>query len=406
MVSDAPAYYLLDLKAVPEEVWTCRSTASQWFEGCASAGKEGFPANSLGRRSLPSCPAWMQAERCLAYVIYNVAFNIVPFSTPLVLLLRLVKPYPKLRHLLGLAALQVLLVLVYPGQWRKLLRLLRGGRRSTAKAVAAGDAGPASKAFVKQQLDVNFEMERHNHYYFGTKWILPRSIVERQDSMAPSILCMTPHGLLPFGTSACVSKVFGGRATQWAAAPILFKLPGGARHLLRSLGCFPAGKSGILQCLEEGDHAGVILDGIPGMFCNAKPGGDQELWLLQRKAIVAIALQAGAPIVPAYCFGTTDCCKIVDPLFGLLKHLSTQLDISLTPFLGRWWLPFGPPARVPLLMCFGDPIDCPKLPEGLPKAQVQAAVERKHAELLEAYTEIFNTHKAAYGCPEAKLSFV
>merc|ERR1711862_168703 len=100
-------------------------------------------------------------------------------------------------------------------------------------------------------------------------------------------------------------------------------------------------------------------------------------------AVVAIALQAGAPIIPGFCFGTTDACTVVDPFFGILRYLSTWLDISLTPWLGRWWIPFGPPARVPLLMCFGDPILCHTLPEGLSKQEVQAAVDEKHAELLE-----------------------
>mmetsp|Transcript_68308 Transcript_68308/g.197915 ORF Transcript_68308/g.197915 Transcript_68308/m.197915 type:complete len:161 (+) Transcript_68308:2-484(+) len=160
-----------------------------------------------------------------------------------------------------------------------------------------------------------------------------------------------------------------------------------------------------MDCLAAGDHAGLVLDGIPGMFHGTNASGDEELWLLQRKAICAIALQAQCPIIPAYCFGVNDLWRVVDPLCGLLRAISTRLDVSLTPFFGRFWLPFGPPARRPLLMCFGDPIQCSRSrPAG--EAVTSAEVDAKHHELLEAYRKVFDTHKAAYGRPEARLTFV
>merc|ERR1712224_1134656 len=106
-------------------------------------------------------------------------------------------------------------------------------------------------------------------------------------------------------------------------------------------------------------------------------------------------MQAGAPIIPGYCFGTTDTAYVVDPLGGLLKWLSIRFDVSLTPFFGRWWLPFGPPARRPLLMCYGDPVECPKPPADISKQELQKLIDLKHAELLQAYKTIFDTHKAA-----------
>jgi len=128
--------------------------------------------------------------------------------------------------------------------------------------------------------------------------------------------------------------------------------------------------------------------------------------LLQRKAICKIALQAGCPIIPAYCFGAGDLWRIVDPFGGLLRRLSTWLNVSLTPFFGRGWVPFGPPARRPLVMCFGEPVPGSRLPTTGGAAAIQGAVDAKHAELLEAYKKLFDTHKAAYGRPDAKLIFV
>lgn len=218
--------------------------------------------------------------------------------------------------------------------------------------------------------------------------------------MPASIIAMTPHGLIPWGQSGASSKVFGGRTSRWGAAPILFNVYG-MRDILKKYGCYPAGKKGIIDCLAGGDNTLLELDGIAGMFCKR-----DQLYLLQRKAICAIALQAGAPIIPAFCFGATEPCRIVDPTFGILRWFSIRFDIALTPWLGRWWIPFGPPARRPMTMCFGDPIPCEKLPEDTDKNVRQAAVDAKHIELLQAYQRIFDTHKTAYGQADAKLTFV
>lgn len=263
----------------------------------------------------------------------------------------------------------------------------------------------ASQKCMRFMLDELFELDRLNHWYFSTRWILPRSIVRQGDLMPPAILCVVPHGVLPLGVSAAVSRVLGGRLARFAAAPVLFKV-WGISKFLKKLGTYPAGKQGVVECLRAGDHAGLLLDGIPGMFHSAGPHGDEALWLQQRKAICAIALQAGAPIVPAYCFGQSELWRVVDPLAGLLKRLSTWLDVSLTPFFGRWWLPFGPPARRPLLLCFGDPIPCGRPAAATGTRVSPAEVDAKHQELLEAYRQIFDTHKAAYGRPRAKLTIV
>jgi len=247
-------------------------------------------------------------------------------------------------------------------------------------------------------------VERPNLDYFGTTWVFPRSIKESHGKLPPSILCFTPHGVSPWGMSAAMYRLLS-NMVRFGAAPIFFKVPV-IKGWLKRLGVFQAGKAGIVKCLNAGDNAGLLLDGIPGMFCGGKSRGDEELFLSSRKPVCAIALQVGCPLIPGYCFGTNEACRVFDPLFGLLRWASTKLDISLTPWFGRWWIPFGPPARRPMVMCLGDPIPCEKLPwDKLSEKERMVAVDAKHAQLLEAYRKIFDTHKAAYGCPNAKLTF-
>ena len=95
------------------------------------------------------------------------------------------------------------------------------------------------------------------------------------------IICIAPHNVLPWGNTGAFSKLFGNRTTVWAAAPILFKIPL-LRPILERYGTFSANKKGILKALSDGYNVGVVLDGIAGMFCEAKLG-HEELYLRARK---------------------------------------------------------------------------------------------------------------------------
>lgn len=398
------AYYMLDLQKVPAKTWTVESELRDWIECCRTAGPEGFAPRSLGR--LGPCPLWIQVERSLFYPLYFLAMNVLPFSFPAMPILRLLGAFPSFRQMGLLAFLQVFLMRLQFGYLAKLLGRIHGGKpRGTGRKTIPEAPGVSKRNWpcIKQHLDEMFGLERQNQVYFSTKFVLPRSIVKEGEDLPPTLVLIAPHGVLPLSLSGALSRVLGGRATRFGAAPVLFKI-WGISKLLRRLGMYPACKEGMLKCLAGGDNSGLILDGIPGMFHATRPNGDEELYLLKRKAACSIALQAGCTIVPAYSFGTNEIWRVVDPFFGLLRYLSTRLDISFTPFFGRGWVPFGPPARRPLVLCFGDPIRCDR-PAGGDRPS-QQEVDAKHAEVLEGFRRVFDTHKAAYGRPNAQLHFV
>lgn len=398
-----PEYYMLELRKVPLRSWTATSPFDDWLSLCEVAGQGGFPPGTLSR--LPRCSFWVQLERCVNFPLGILTTRVLPFTTPLLFVLRVFSPVPSFRHLTAVVVLQLLLGRLYMNWWRQLLRWIWVPRDQVKDSRSlSGNLGD-SNTLMKYHLDSNGSFERPNHIYFGTKWVIPRSIVEGRDTLPPSIVCLTPHGMNAFGASAAMHR-FLKHMVRFGVAPAFFKVPF-ANSWVRRVGAFPAGKRGILKALAGGDSAGLLLDGIPGMFYGGKSNGDEELFLQARKPVCAIALQAGCPIIPGYCFGTNDACTVIDPLFGALRWVSSRLDISLTPWLGRWWLPFGPPARCPMAMCIGDPIPCPKLPwDEMSNESRKAAVDAKHTELLEGFRKVFDTHKAAYGRPNAKLSFV
>ena len=62
--------------------------------------------------------------------------------------------------------------------------------------------------------------------------------------------------------------------------------------LLRSLGYLPAKAKAMQKALEKKETVGVILDGVAGMF--QQDPKVEKAYINSRKAIVAVAMKAGA----------------------------------------------------------------------------------------------------------------
>eukprot|EP00913_Durusdinium_trenchii_P003927 g3636.t1 len=102
---------------------------------------------------------------------------------------------------------------------------------------------------------------------------------------------------------AMFDKLGAGRC-NFAAPSILFKLPLVGHYLQRS-GVVPANAKNIRAALARNENVGVVLDGIGGLF-QATEGRQEVAYLLKRKGIVKIALEAGASLVPVYGFGHSE----------------------------------------------------------------------------------------------------
>lgn len=346
------------------------------------------------RSSRHACPWSVELAVCVVIPLYFAAFNYLPFMVLL--------SYPLLGSWrVTVATLAINLLLAYfVGNFGAIVRRLSGGSRL-----------PKGLSLGQFHLEAQYHRERLTNIYFNKKYILADSLLSSTALADPVILAVAPHGVVPWGNTGAQSKLFGGRPTKWAAAPVLFRIPL-LRPLLQQYGAFPASKEGILTVLSEGYNAGIVLDGIAGMFTNSKAGHEQ-LALRDRQAICAIALKAKANIVPGYCFGTNEVASVVQDPFGLLRWLSVTLDVSLTPFLGRWSCPMGPPRPEPLVFAYGDVIKCMDRFHGFPnmnstderESAFRAAVDLVHKQLLSAFMDIFELHKGAYGW-DGRMEFV
>ena len=96
----------------------------------------------------------------------------------------------------------------------------------------------------------------------------------------------------------------------------------------RYCGYVPATAKSIDRVLSKGDQSvGLILDGIEGMFMSSSK--EEVGCVLKRKGIIKIALRAGVPIVPVYCFGHTALWTVLADPFGILQAICP----SSSPFV-------------------------------------------------------------------------
>ena len=184
------------------------------------------------------------------------------------------------------------------------------------------------------------------------------------------------------------------------SASVLFQIPG-IRSLALKTGCVDAGRPTAMRCLAAGHSL---------MLC---PGGQDEqietiygrerVFLKKRSGFVRLAIIHGVPVVPAYCFGSSDVYYTSRVLHGLRVWLVRNLRIAIPLYVGGWGMfayptPKGFPLPVPNNVVFGDPITFPQKLDPS-KEEVQAC----HEQFIAALTALFDAHKAEHGFADRKL---
>jgi len=374
-------YYKLNLATLPDHLFSKDTPAQKWLD-LATTTENSFPPNSLNRVHTPIEPV-VELERIFGISLYMIG-NVLPFA--LVIL--------SISSLFSAVAYLLLKVLaIYVTALTLLTKLY-----FTPKF---------SKKYKRPDLVVPHDMkdnqyvytERNNQKYCSLQILWPESLHRPSMSDQPLIFCAIPHGAAPLGITAYPmwSKLFNDKLCHWTTAPIVLKLPIISK-LMKAIGYIPAKSKNILETLsKKEENVGIVLDGIAGMF----QSHDEIAHVMQRKGIVKIALKAGVPLVPVYGFGHTELWRVVVDPVGILESLSVKLDVSLTPFFGRFGWFLGPPKRVAVAMCMGEPISCPKI-----ENPSQEDVNKYHDLLVKGYEEVFERHKEAYGWGHKTLRFV
>jgi hypothetical protein len=375
-------YYKFDVGQLPDELYHEKVPVAKWLETTTTAGAKGFPANSLNRLS-PI--AWdVEVERIVGIALYMIG-NVLPFLLPPLMGLAFFVPTAKLVLYLVLAYVGILFVI------ENYYFKPRFHKKYQCHSALTNNIKDNQYLFT----------ERNITKYLSVNFVWPKSLHRPRMQNTPLIYCAVPHGVAPFGITAYPlwSKLWNDKLCHWTCAPIVLQLPI-VGYFMKKIGYVPAKSKYILETLtKKEENVGVVLDGINGMF--QTQGKEEVAYLKARKGIVKIALRAGAPLVPVYGFGHTALYTVIVDPFGLLQWLSNALETSLCPFFGRcgWFL--GPPSRLAVAVCMGEPVMCPLIAE-----PTQEQVDEYHQKLLDSFQQLFDQHKTAYGWEDKTLKFV
>ena len=375
------SYYKLNLANLPDELYNKDTDVEEWL--ALASSREGiFPPNSLNK--VFPLESSVELERINGISLWMVG-NIFAFAIPILFLASILSST-------GLLLLKVFLLYVAVlASLHKFIFAPMFMKRYKRKQLSNADTKD------NQYLHT----ERNNQKYNSLQIIWPESVNRPALNDTPVIFTAIPHGAAPLGITCYPvwSKLFNDKLCHWTCAPVVLKLPI-VSSFMKHMGYIPAKSKHIVDTLsKKEENVGVVLDGIAGMFKTDK--NTEIASIMQRKGIVKIALRAGVPIVPTYGFGHTLLWTIVVDPCRILETLSLKLDISLTPFFGRWGWFLGPPKRIPLCVCVGEPIICPKIDK-----PTLEDIEKYHSMLLKSYEDLFEKHKASYGWANKKLVFV
>jgi hypothetical protein len=192
------------------------------------------------------------------------------------------------------------------------------------------------------------------------------------------------------------------------------------------LGARPATAAGAARLLRAGHSVAVCPGGV--RECGLLRAGRETLYLRRRTGFIRLALAAGAPVVPIFCFGQTDAYSFAlagPPLMPRRVAARLARALRFWPML-MWGVGGSPlPHRVKLTVVVGKPIEPPAellygggggespppsprrgelrrraeppSPTRQPHFPPRAAVAAVHAAYIEAVEALYARHAGACG---------
>ena len=223
------------------------------------------------------------------------------------------------------------------------------------------------------------------------------------------IICMHPHGIVPFQAilwaaycdqylqnDANALYGFGAAADVVAYVPFL-------RNIMIWLGAGSAeykvlksGLAGKCECVNNNNNRiprnlYLLPGGIAEVFTSAPK--KHVIVFKSRKGLCRLSLETGAQLIPTYVFGGTDFFNNLATGDGLVSKLSRRLRMGLTIFYGHFLLPL--PFVPKVSMCLAEPIPVERWRGDGPVPD--ALVDALHAQYIAALVALFDKYKESAG---------
>uniref|UniRef100_A0A7S4FBP6 Acyltransferase n=1 Tax=Chrysotila carterae TaxID=13221 RepID=A0A7S4FBP6_CHRCT len=196
------------------------------------------------------------------------------------------------------------------------------------------------------------------------------------------------------------AKLYERAPARTLAASVLFKIPF-VRKVSLATACVDAGRNTADKVIRNGRSVLVCPGGQDEQLETIY--GRERVFLRKRSGFIRLAIVHGLPVVPAYCFGSSDLYFTSRAAHALRLWLVRTLRIAIPLYWGDWGFfyyptPKGFPREVPQHVVFGDPLTFEQR-DNPTKEEVAAA----HDAFIKALVLLFDTHKARFGYAERSL---
>ncbi|KAL0040691.1 hypothetical protein WJX79_001880 [Trebouxia sp. C0005] len=218
---------------------------------------------------------------------------------------------------------------------------------------------PVGEAPVLIQRAIHFSVQSALSYFSC------RVTVEDADALKPGqayVVGLEPHSALPVAlpmvfTDHCDLLPKGLRGIKILAHTAALYMPA-TRHFWWWLGVRPIDKANIHKLLAANNSVVLVPGGVSE--CMVMKQGQEVMYLRKRLGFVRLALNHGAPLVPAFAFGQSDTYSWIRPGPQYVVDFFRRV-LGFVPLLmwGIWYS--AVPYKVPVHVVIGTPVLLPQM---------------------------------------------